>query len=173
VVEKQLVFTEKEINRRICELGREITSDYAGCDLTVIGILNGAFIFTADLVRRIDLPVEVDFIRVASYGSATYSSGTVHCSKDVELAIEDRHIILVEDIVDTGLTLAAVKEMLVLRNPRSIRVCALIDKRERREEPVSIDYSGFSVEKGFLVGYGLDYAEKYRNLPAVYHLVGK
>ncbi|MDA8164886.1 MAG: hypoxanthine phosphoribosyltransferase [Desulfobacteraceae bacterium] len=165
----KLVLSPDDIARRTAELGAAITRDYAGRRLVVIGILKGAFIFTADLVRAIDLPLEIDFIRVASYGSQT-SSGDLQLTKDVELELAGKDLLLVEDIVDTGRTLASLQELLGRRQPRSVRVCALIDKRERREVEVAIDYIGFAVAEGFLVGYGLDVAEQHRHHPAVYRL---
>jgi hypoxanthine phosphoribosyltransferase len=165
-----LIFSREEIARRTRELGEAITRDYAGCRLVVIGILKGAFIFTADLVRAIDLPLEIDFIRVASYGSKSCSSGDLKLTKDVELPLAGKDVLLVEDIVDTGRTVACLKELFERHQPRSVRICALIDKKERREMDAEIDYIGFTVAKGFLVGYGLDYAERHRQYPAVYHL---
>jgi hypoxanthine phosphoribosyltransferase len=167
---KTTVLTEAAIADRVRELGKQITSDYQGHELLVIGILNGAFIFTADLVRSIDLPLRIDFIRVASYGNGMCSSGELCFTKDVELPIDGADILLVEDIVDTGRTIACLKEKISSRKPRSVRVCTLIDKRERREVEVDADYVGFAVSEGFLVGYGLDCAEKFRNLPGVYAL---
>jgi hypoxanthine phosphoribosyltransferase len=165
-----LIFSREEIARRTRELGEAITRDYAGCRLVVIGILKGAFIFTADLVRAIDLPLEIDFIRVASYGSKSCSSGDLKLTKDVELPLAGKDVLLVEDIVDTGRTVACLKELFERHQPRSVRICALIDKKERQEMDAEIDYIGFTVAKGFLVGFGLDYAERHRQYPAVYHL---
>jgi len=167
----KLVISEEEIRERVTELGRRISEDYRDGNLAVVGVLNGAFIFTADLVRALSIPVEVDFIRAASYGDSTCSTGKVRLTKDVELSLAGKDVLLVEDIVDTGCTLKHLKEILVHRHANSVRVCALIDKSERREVEVEIDYAGFEVEEGFLVGYGLDFAEKHRNLPAVYHLL--
>ncbi len=167
----KLVIAEEEIRKRVEELGRRISADYGGGGLVVVGVLNGAFIFTADLVRALTVPVEVDFIRVASYGDNTCSSGEVRLTKDVELSLAGKDVLLVEDIVDTGCTLKHLKELLGKRHANSVRVCALIDKSERREVAVEIDYTGFEIAEGFLVGYGLDFAEKHRNLPAVYHLL--
>jgi hypoxanthine phosphoribosyltransferase len=146
------------------ELGAIITEDYAESDLLVIGVLNGAFIFMADLVREIKLDLQVDFIRVASYGMSTKSCGEVRCSKDVELDIKGKDILIVEDIVDTGLTLASLHKYLNERGAKSVCTCALVDKKERREIEVIIKYVGFEVKEGFLVGYGLDCCEQYRQL---------
>ncbi|HSR37127.1 MAG TPA: hypoxanthine phosphoribosyltransferase [Desulfurivibrionaceae bacterium] len=170
-MEREVVISEAAIASRVRELGERIRREYAGRPLVLVGILNGAFIFTADLARAIDLPLEVDFIRVASYGKGTCSSGTISLTKDIELDIGGKEVLLVEDIVDTGRTLACLTEMLAARAPASLKICALIDKQERREVAVTVDYAGFTVADGFLVGYGLDCAERYRNLPAVYRLL--
>lgn len=170
MADKELVLSREEITRRTVELGAAITRDYADCRLVVIGILKGAFIFTADLVRAIDLPLEIDFIRVASYGDQTCSSGKLKLTKDVELSLAGKDLLLVEDIVDTGRTVNCLKDLLMRHQPRSLRICVLIDKEERQEVAVALDYVGFTVAKGFLVGYGLDYAEQHRHYPAVYHL---
>ena len=163
------VLSPETIQKRIRELGAEITRDYNKEPIVVIGILNGAFVFMADLVRAIDLPVQVDFMRLVSY-AGTESTGQVTITKDVELVLRDRHVLVVEDIVDTGCTLEYLKEVLKLHRPASVKICCLIDKKERREVPIEVDYAGFEIPRGFLVGYGLDYDEEYRNLPGVYHL---
>jgi hypoxanthine phosphoribosyltransferase len=149
--DKKLILSQKDIARRVRELGAIITEDYAESNLLVIGVLNGAFIFMADLVREIKLDLQVDFIRIASYGMSTKSSGEVRFSKDVELDIRDRDILIVEDIVDTGLTLASLHNYLNDRGAKSVRACALIDKKERREVEVVIEYVGFEVKEGFLI----------------------
>ena len=172
MVEKEEVVSKQDIARRVKELGRAITRDYSGRRLVVIGILNGAFIFLADLVREIELPIEIDFIRVSSYGSSTCSSGVIQCSKDTELDLAGKDVLLVEDIVDTGRTIACLRELLAARKAESVRVCALIDKQERRTVDVTVDYAGFAVSEGFLVGYGLDHAQQHRHYPAIYKLVG-
>ena len=172
MIEKEEVVSKKDIARRVKELGQAITRDYSGRRLVVIGILNGAFIFLADLVREIELPIEIDFIRVSSYGSSTCSSGAIQCSKDTELELAGKDILLVEDIVDTGRTLACLRELLAARKVESVRICALIDKQERRTVEVTVDYVGFVVPEGFLVGYGLDHAEQHRHYPAIYKLSG-
>lgn len=171
MLEKKIVLTRQQIADRGQELGKAITRDYAGRQLLVIGILNGAFVFMADLVRAIDLPLEVDFVRVASYGQEACSSGSLRFTKDVELPVAGRDVLIVEDIIDTGRTIAALLKTFERRKPRSLRVCALIDKSERRDVEAQADYVGFAIAEGFLVGYGLDYAEKYRNYPDVYHLL--
>lgn len=171
MIVKEEVVSRQNIALRVRELGREITRDYAEGRLVLIGILNGAFIFLADLVREIELPVEIDFIRVSSYGSGTSSSGVVHCSKETELDLTGKDVLLVEDIVDTGRTIASLQKLLAAGKTRSVRICALIDKRERREAEVTVDYAGFVVNEGFLVGYGLDYAQQHRHYPAIYRIV--
>jgi len=168
--EKVIVLSQEEISRRVKELGKMITKDYAGKKLVVIGILKGAFIFMADLVREIDLLIELDFVRLSSYGASSTSCGEVRFTKDIELAIAGKDVLIVEDIVDTGRTLAYLRDIITCHEPNTVRICALIDKKERREVPVWVDYVGFDVKEGFLVGYGLDHAEKYRNYREVYHL---
>jgi len=170
--EKELIITRAEIDQRIKELGSAITRDYLGKDLVVVGILKGAFVFMADLIRTIDLDLAVDFLQVASYGQAHVASGPIRIGKDIELDITAKHVLRVEDIVDTGCTLVRIKEFLAGRRPLSIRSCVLIDKKERRQEDIRVDYVGFVVDKGFLVGYGLDYGERYRQLPDVSSLIG-
>jgi hypoxanthine phosphoribosyltransferase len=167
-MEKQLLFDRLQITDRVRQLGKKITADYQGRPLVLIGVLNGAFIFLADLAREIDLPVEIDFIRVASYGDASTTSGTIRLTKPPEIDLNGKDILLVEDIVDTGTTLAWLHQYFGEHNVGSVKICALIDKRERRETAVIVDYSGFRVEEGFLIGYGLDYSERFRNLPEIY-----
>ncbi len=164
------ILSPEVISERVKELGRQITRDYQGGELVIVGILKGAFIFMADLVRAIDLPMEVDFIRLTSYGSADTSSGEVRITKDIEINVSGKDVVVVEDIVDTGLTLKYLRDVLKLHNTRSVKICCLIDKKERRAVDVEVDYVGFDVPRGFLVGYGLDYNERYRNLPGVFHL---
>lgn len=166
----RLILSKEAIARRVQELGIAIARDYAGSDLLVVGVLNGAFIFLADLVREIKLDLQVDFVRVASYGMSTTSCGEIRFSKDIELDIRDRDVLVVDDIVDTGLTLTSLHNYLKERGAKSVRTCALIDKKERREVEVVIDYVGFEVKEGFLVGYGLDCREQHRQLGEVYHL---
>ena len=166
---KECIISRPAIARRVKELGADITRDYADKPLLVVGILNGAFMFMADLVREIRLDMEVDFVRVASYGMKT-ESGTLRLTKDIELELAGKHLLIVEDIIDTGQTMAQLKQLFSGRGARSIRFCALIDKKERREVDTAIDYVGFEVKAGFLVGYGLDCGEQYRQLPEVYLL---
>jgi hypoxanthine phosphoribosyltransferase len=170
IPEKKLILSKEDIARRVQELGTTITKDYAGANLLVVGVLNGAFMFMADLVREIKLDLQVDFVRVASYGMSTKSCGEIRFSKDVELDIKDRDILIVEDIVDTGLTLACLHNYFNERSARSVRTCALIDKKERREVEVTIEYVGFKIKEGFLIGYGLDCREQYRQFGEVFHL---
>jgi hypoxanthine phosphoribosyltransferase len=169
--EKKLLFPRQEIARRVGELADQISRDYAGQDLLLVGILKGAFIFLADLVRALAFPVEVDFVRLRSYGAGTQTSEEVHITKDVEVPLKDRHVLVVEDIVDAGLTLDFLLGHLASHQPASIKICCLIDKRERRQVEVPLDYVGFTVAKGFLVGYGLDCGEKLRTLPEIYEIV--
>ena len=168
--EKEIVITQADLAIRVKELGAAITKDYEHGQLLVVGILNGAFMFMADLVREIKREIEIDFVRVASYGMGT-TPGTLRFTKDIELDIQGKDILVVEDIVDTGRTLAHLRQSFEDRDAHSVRVCALIDKKERREVDVPIDYVGFEVQSGFLVGYGLDYREKYRQLKEVYNLL--
>ncbi len=163
-------FTHEQLELRLAELASDINRDYAGKDLLVIGILKGAFMFLADLTRKLSVPVEVDFVRLSSYGSETESSGKIRITKDVELSVRGRNILVIEDIVDTGLTLQWYLHHLETLHPESVRVCALVDKYERRRVHVPLDYVGVRIEKGFLVGYGLDYSEKHRNLPEIFEI---
>ena len=165
---KEILIRRSEIARRVQELADEISRDYAGGEILMIGVLKGAFIFMADLVRAMSISCQTDFIRAASYGAGCESSGNIVITKDVELAIEGRDILIVEDIIDTGLTLRHIVDTLRLRNPKSIKVCTFLDKRERRKIPFEVDYVGFTMDDGFIVGYGLDFSEQYRFLPDVY-----
>ncbi|MEK7841255.1 MAG: hypoxanthine phosphoribosyltransferase [Deltaproteobacteria bacterium] len=164
---KQL-FPAEEIHIAVNRLAAEIRRDYAGKTPILIGILKGSFIFLADLIRTLKMPLEIDFIRAASYGAIDVSSGAVRITKDIDAGIENRDIIVVEDIVDTGLTLDVILKHLRAKKPASLKTCALIDKPHRRQMSIKIDYLGFYAKDVFLVGYGLDYNEKYRYLPGVY-----
>jgi len=155
---------EKEIRKKVKELAKRISEDYKGKKPLFVGILKGAFIFMADLLREVEVPAEVDFLGVSSYGKATESTGVVQITKDLDRDIHDYDVILVEDIVDTGLTLKYLYEILRSREPKSLRICVFLDKKERREVEVPLDYVGFVVPDLFLVGYGLDFAEKFRQL---------
>ena len=169
---KELAIAKTDIAKRIKELGAAITRDYSGGQLLVIGVLNGAFMFVADLVREITLEIEIDFIRVSSYGRGT-TPGALRFSKDIELDIQDKDILVVEDIIDTGRTLAFLGHAFKDRGAHSVRFCTLIDKKERREVDVPVDYVGFEVQGGFLVGFGLDCREQYRHFPEIYNLKEK
>lgn len=166
-MKREVLITEADIQRRVREIADQISNDYQGTEPILVGILKGSIIFMADLMRAIRIPVQMDFMRAASYGSETQSSGMVRVTKDIELPIQGRPVILIEDIVDSGLTLAYVKGLLEGRGAASLKICALIDKSERREQAISVDYCGFQVKEGFLVGYGLDCNEEYRNLPEI------
>jgi hypoxanthine phosphoribosyltransferase len=162
-----VLLTEEQIQRRIAELGAQISTDYAGKELHLIGVLRGAVIFLADLMRHLAIPCSCDFIAIASYGMDTKSSGVVRILKDLDDSIQGKHVLIVEDIVDTGLTLNYILNLIRSRNPASVRVCALLDKPERRIVPIEIHYLGFTIPNRFVVGYGLDYTQKYRNLPYI------
>ncbi|HYE82266.1 MAG TPA: hypoxanthine phosphoribosyltransferase [Clostridia bacterium] len=164
---KNILISEEEIAKRVKELGKQLTEEYKGKDLLVVGILKGCMLFLSDLVRAIELPLTMDFMVVSSYGSATKSSGVVRIIKDLEREIEGKDVLIVEDIVDTGLTLSYLIENLKTRNPRSVKVCSLLDKPDRRKAQVNTEYIGFRIPDEFVVGYGLDYSEVYRNLPFV------
>ncbi len=157
----------EDLQRRVAELGAEISRDYEGRDLVMIGVLKGAVLFLADLMRKLEVPCEIDFMAVSSYGSATDSSGVVRILKDLDAAIEGRDVLLVEDIVDSGLTLHYLLKNLGARNPRSLEVCALLTKPERRRVDLPIRYVGFEIPNRFAIGYGLDHRQRYRNLPFV------
>lgn len=167
-----LVIAEAELQSRIAALGREITSDYLGRPPLLICVLKGAFIFLGDLSRAVDLPVEVDFMAVSSYGSATKSSGVVRIVKDLDMDLTGRHVLLVEDIVDSGLTLAYLRRNLLARGPASLEVCALIVREGNAAVDLDLKYVGFRIPPAFVVGYGLDVAERYRNLPFVCEYAG-
>jgi len=162
------IFTRDQIARRVQELGQEISSYYAHEKILGICVLKGAFVFFADLVRSLETDVEIDFVRLSSYQDGTASSGEIAVTCDLQTDVWDKNVLVVEDIVDTGLSLYYFSRMLRSRGARSVRICALIDKHERRTLPVEVNFCGFRVEKGFLVGYGLDMAQKYRNLPGIY-----
>ena len=163
----RVLITEEELSKRVAELGAEITQDYEGKKLLVLGILKGAVPFMADLIREIKLPLAVDFMALSSYGVATQSSGVVRIMKDLDRSVEDVHVLVAEDIVDTGLTLNYLIENLKARNPLSIKVVTLLDKTARRKVDIMPDYNGFSIMDEFVVGYGLDFNEEFRNLPYV------
>lgn len=163
----KVMFTEEEIDRRISELGAQITKDYQGQELTMICILKGAAAFACELAKRIDLPVEMEYMRCSSYGNETESSGVVKIDLDLDRPIRDKHILVVEDIIDTGRTMSYLLDIMRDRGPADVKLCALLDKPDRRVAKVDIDYTGFVIPDKFIVGYGLDYAQKYRNLPYI------
>lgn len=164
---ERVLLTRQEIQERVAVLGKEISKDYQGKELLAVGVLKGSVVFLADLLRVLTVPVELDFIAVSSYGAASKSTGIVRILKDLDRTVKGREVLLVEDIVDTGLTLKYITEHLNSQQPAGVRVCALLDKPSRRKVDVQIDYLGFSVPDEFMVGYGLDFAGRYRNLPDV------
>jgi hypoxanthine phosphoribosyltransferase len=161
----EVLLSEEQLQTRIGELGRQIRQDYEGREPLLVGVLKGAAMFLVDLIRTIDLPLAIDFMAVSSYGAATESSGVVRILKDLETPIEGRDVVLVEDIIDSGLTIAYVLDMLRRRGPASLKVCALLVKEKAAEAGLKADYVGFTIPNKFVVGYGLDFDEKYRNLP--------
>jgi hypoxanthine phosphoribosyltransferase len=163
----EVLVTEEELSARIRELGRQISDDYAGRDLLLVGVLKGAVFFLSDLMRHVEVQCEVDFMAVASYGSSTDSSGVVRILKDLDASIEGRDVLIVEDIVDSGLTLSYLLRTMRARDPASLEVCALLTKPERRKSNVAIRYTGFEIPNRFVIGYGLDHAQRYRQLPYV------
>jgi hypoxanthine phosphoribosyltransferase len=163
----EILFPKEIVQGRVRELAGQISRDYAGRELLIVGVLNGAFIFMADLIRSLAIPCRIDFVRLASYGCGSVSSGEVRITKDLETPITGKDVLIVEDIVDTGLTLSRLVEMLRERQPETLRVCAFLDKAGRRLVPFTADYVGFPIPDHFVVGYGLDYNEKFRFLPDV------
>jgi hypoxanthine phosphoribosyltransferase len=164
---ERVLISREDLGKRVAELGAEITRDYQGKKILVLGILKGAVPFMADLIREIKLPLAYDFMALSSYGVSTESSGVVRILKDLERSVEDVHILIAEDIIDTGLTLKYLIENLRARNPLSVKVVTLLDKAARRKADVASDYNGFSIPDEFVVGYGLDFNEEYRNLPYI------
>jgi hypoxanthine phosphoribosyltransferase len=164
----KVLFPASEIARRIQELGKKITSEYQGKDLLIIAILKGGFMFASDLVRSVDLPIKIDFVRLSSYGCSDCPQGEVKILSDIEDSVAGKHVLVVDDILDTGHTLLAFKKHLQSRSPASVKICIMIDKTCRRDALIQPDYYGFRIEDGFIVGYGLDYAENYRALPDIY-----
>jgi len=164
---KEILFSEEKIAEKVAELGKQISENYKGKELLVIGVLKGANVFMSDLIRKIDIPVEIDFIAASSYGHSTESSGIVKIIKDLDYSIEGKHILIVEDIIDTGLTLKYLSENFISRGPKSLEIVTLLDKPERRKVDLNVKYVGFLIPDEFIVGYGIDFAEKYRNLPYI------
>jgi hypoxanthine phosphoribosyltransferase len=163
----KVLIDEQTLRARVAEMGAEISSDYAGKDILLVGVLKGAVFFMADLMRHLSIPCEVDFMAISSYGASTDSSGVVRILKDLDINIEGRHVLVVEDIIDSGLTLSYLMRTLEARAPASLQICALLTKPDRREIKVPVRYTGFEIPNEFVIGYGLDYAERYRNLPYV------
>lgn len=164
---KDVLISAEMIRERVEVLGKQMTQDYKDDSLVLIGVLKGANVFMGDLMRQIDMPIEIDFISVSSYGHSTESSGVVRILKDLDTEIENKNVVIVEDIIDSGLTLNYLINNFKSRNPKSVRICTLLDKPERRKVDVFIDYKGFSIPDEFIVGYGIDFAEGYRNLPYI------
>jgi len=162
--------SEEEIRLKVQKIAQDLTKDYQDREPVLIGVLTGVFIFFADLVREISFPLKMDFVRLASYGSKDVSSGKISLTKDIELSVQGKPVLIVEDIIDTGLTLSYLVRHIRDKEPESIKVCTLINKLERREKVIQIDYWGFEIETGFLVGYGLDYNEQFRSLPYILSL---
>lgn len=168
--DREIILDVLSIQKRIAQLGEAISRDYVAGNLLVIGVLKGAFVFMADLIRAIDIPLAIDFIQVSSYGKGASSSGGIILRSTPTIPVQGYDVLLVEDIIDSGLTLQWLMNHLADQGANSVKICALIDKAERRTHPVQIDYCGFSISEGFLVGYGLDFNEQYRNLPEICHL---
>ena len=165
---REILFSRTDIQKRVKELADQISNDYSGRELIIVGILKGAFIFMADLIREISIPCRVDFARLASYGAGSDSSGKVVMAKDIETSIKGRDVLIVEDILDTGLTMQYYVAWMKERNPNSLKICVFLDKRKRRKVSFEADYVGFTIEDGFVVGYGLDFNEQYRFSPDIY-----
>lgn len=164
---QEILVSEAELKEKVTQLGEQISRDYAGKNLLLVSILKGSVVFMADLMRAITIPASIDFMVVSSYGAGTNTSGLVKIVKDLDQNLAGKDVLIVEDILDTGVTLSKLKPMLELRNPNSIRICTILDKPSRRKADITADYQGFAVPDEFVVGYGLDYDEKYRNLPFV------
>lgn len=164
---EKILYSEDSILKRVKELAKEISKDYQGKDLLVVGILKGSVIFTSDLVKNINIPCSLDFMAVSSYGNSTKSSGVVKILKDLDQDIEGKHVLIVEDIVDTGITLTYLLEYLNARKAASIEIVSLLDKKARRKSNIKVKYIGFEVPDEFIVGYGIDYSERYRNIPFI------
>ncbi|MBQ7037023.1 MAG: hypoxanthine phosphoribosyltransferase [Clostridia bacterium] len=164
---ERVLISEETLNHKVAELAKQISADYEGRDLLFITVLKGSFVFASDLFRRITIPAKVDFISVSSYGSSTKTSGVVKIIKDLDKPIEGLDVIIVEDILDSGVTLNYLSQILKQRGPRSLKICTILNKPDRRIAPITADYVGFDIPDEFVVGYGLDYDEKYRNLPFV------
>ncbi len=164
---KEVLYSEETLALRVSELAKAIQADYEDKELLVIGVLKGANIFMGDLIRKINLPLQIDFIAASSYGSSTESSGVVKIIKDLDYSIEGKHVLIIEDIIDTGLTLKYLEDNFLSRKPASLEICTLLDKPERRKANIAVKYVGYEIPDEFIVGYGIDFAERYRNLPYI------
>ena len=164
---EEILVSREQIKEMVEKLGKQISEDYEGSELVLVGVLKGGFVFLADLMREITIPVDMDLIAVSSYGASTRSSGVVRIIKDMDLNVEGKHVLIVEDLVDTGLTLRHLKDLFNTRGPKSVKICTAFDKPSRRKIDIAIEYEGIVVPDKFIVGYGLDYAGKYRNLPDI------
>jgi len=164
---KEILFSEDDIGQRVKELGAELTEVYAGKTLLVIGVLKGCFVFLADIVRQIDLDCEIRFLTASSYGFSSVTSGKVNIDRGIDFDVEGKDVLIIEDILDSGITLTALRAFVARHKPASLKTCTLLDKPERRQVPITADYTGFQCPNEFVVGYGLDYGERYRNLPFV------
>ncbi len=165
---RRILFSRERIAQEIKRLGSEISNDYKDQEVMLVGVLKGSFLFIADLARELEIPTVIDFVRLASYGSGTQSSGIIEFRKELEMPIKGRNVIIIEDIVDSGYTLECLYHKLLLQEPRSLKICTLIDKRARREVDIEADYIGMTMDDGFIIGYGLDHDEQYRQLPDIY-----
>lgn len=164
------ILSKNEIDQRVTAIAAKISADYAQSELVVIGVLKGAFVFLSDLIRKLSIPVEVEFVRVSSYGTESASNEKIRLTYELETEIKNKDVLIIEDIIDTGLTISFLVDYLFAFNPKSVQICTLIDKQERKKKRIDIRYACHVVKEGFLVGYGLDFAEKYRYLPDIYHL---
>jgi len=164
---KEILFSEEDIKKRVDEMGAQLTSDYNGKSILIIGVLKGCFVFLADLVRNLDLNCEIRFLTASSYGFSSVSSGKVNIDSNIDFDVEGKDVLIIEDILDSGITLTALRAFVAKHKPASLKVCTMLDKPERRQLPITADYTGFECPNEFVVGYGLDYGERYRNLPFV------
>lgn len=164
------ILSKNEIDQRVTAIAAKISADYAQSELVVIGVLKGAFVFLSDLIRKLSIPVEVEFVRVSSYGTESATNEKIRLTYELETEIKNKDVLIIEDIIDTGLTISFLVDYLFAFNPKSVQICTLIDKQERKKKRIDIRYACHVVKEGFLVGYGLDFAEKYRYLPDIYHL---
>lgn len=167
MISYEVLISEKEIKNKVEEIAKKIQEDFSGQEILLVGVLKGASVFVSDLMRKIDLDVNIDFISVSSYGMSTTSSGVVKILKDLDQDITDKNVIIVEDIIDTGLTLRYLKDYFKQKNAKCLKICTLLDKPARRKCDIDVDYIGFEIEDKFIVGYGIDYQERYRNLPYI------